>query len=87
MTRLLMKKILLASVLAAGAGPVLGAQALSVAPVEYLDVDTTYSTEAVVEAVRQSTISAQVMGRIVRSQYAESGRLSALSRPCQVQHP
>jgi membrane fusion protein, multidrug efflux system len=38
---------------------------LSVAAAEYRDVDTTYSTEAVVEAVRQSTISAQVMGRIV----------------------
>lgn len=38
---------------------------LSVAPAEYRDVDTTYTTEAVVEAVRQSTISAQVMGRIV----------------------
>jgi RND family efflux transporter MFP subunit len=41
------------------------AEGLSVAPVEYRDVDTTYSTEAVIEAVRQSTISAQVMGRIV----------------------
>ena len=29
------------------------AQALSVVPVEYRDVDTTYSTEAVIEAVRQ----------------------------------
>ena len=38
---------------------------LSIAPVEYRDVDTTYATEAVIEAVRQSTISAQVMGRIV----------------------
>jgi len=41
------------------------ADGLSVAAVEYRDVDTTYSTEAVIEAVRQSTISAQVMGRIV----------------------
>jgi multidrug efflux pump subunit AcrA (membrane-fusion protein) len=38
---------------------------LAVAKVDYRDVDTTYSTEAVVEAVRQSTISAQVMRRIV----------------------
>ncbi len=44
---------------------VAAAQALSVVPVEYRDVDTTYSTEAVIEAVRQSTISAQVIGRIV----------------------
>ncbi len=55
-----------AAVLMLGAGMRLAAaQPLSVAPVEYRDVDTTYSTEAVVEAVRQSTISAQVMGRIV----------------------
>lgn len=42
-----------------------GAQSTRVAPVEYREVDTTYSAEAVVEAVRQSTISAQVMGRVV----------------------
>jgi hypothetical protein len=41
------------------------AQGLSVVPMEYRDLDTTYSTEAVIEAVRQSTISAQVMGCIV----------------------
>ena len=41
------------------------AQGLSAAAVEYRDVDVTYSTEAVIEAVRQSTISAQVLGRIV----------------------
>jgi len=41
------------------------AQPIDVVKVEYRDVDTTYSTEAVVEAVRQSTISSQVMGRIV----------------------
>jgi len=41
------------------------AQTLPSAPVEYRTVDQTYATEAVVEAVRQSTISAQVIGRIV----------------------
>jgi RND family efflux transporter MFP subunit len=41
------------------------AQSTRVAAVEYREVDTTYSAEAVVEAVRQSTISAQVMGRVV----------------------
>ena len=40
-------------------------QPVRLAPVEYRDVDTMYSTEAVVEAVRQSTISAQLMGRVV----------------------
>jgi len=41
------------------------AQALPSAPVEYRALDQTYVTEAVVEAVRQSTISAQVIGRVV----------------------
>jgi RND family efflux transporter MFP subunit len=54
--------VLLCASLPAG---IAAAQGLSAAPVEYRDVDTTYSTEAVIEAVRQSTISAQVMGRIV----------------------
>jgi RND family efflux transporter MFP subunit len=54
-----------AAVLAAGTFGTHAANALQSAAVEYREVDTTYSTEAVVEAVRQSTISAQVMGRIV----------------------
>jgi RND family efflux transporter MFP subunit len=54
-----------AAVLLAATQAVSAAQPLAVTKVEYRDVDTTYSTEAVVEAVRQSTISAQVMGRIV----------------------
>jgi RND family efflux transporter MFP subunit len=55
----------IAGLLAVASGVVLAAQPLDVVKVEYRNVDTTYSTEAVVEAVRQSTISAQVMGRIV----------------------
>jgi RND family efflux transporter MFP subunit len=47
----------------AGAGA--QAQSLATVAVEYREVDTVYSTEAVVEAVRQSTIAAQVMGRVV----------------------
>jgi len=35
------------------------------AQVDYREVDQTYATEAVVEAVRQSTVSAQIAGRIV----------------------
>lgn len=38
---------------------------LATAPVELREVDLTTSAEAVVEAVRQSTVSAQVTGRIV----------------------
>lgn len=43
--------------------------ALETAEVHYRDVDLTYAAEAVVEAVRQSTVSAQVTGRIVELNY------------------
>jgi len=41
------------------------AEPLKTAPVEMREVDLTYTSEAVVEAVRQSTVSAQIAGRIV----------------------
>lgn len=41
------------------------AMAADTARVEYREVDNVYSTEAVVEAVRQSTVAAQVMGRVI----------------------
>jgi RND family efflux transporter MFP subunit len=64
MRRTVLANLLTAVLLGAGQA-VSAAQPLAVAKVDYRDVDITYSTEAVVEAVRQSTISAQVMGRIV----------------------
>jgi membrane fusion protein, multidrug efflux system len=39
--------------------------ALATAPVELREVEITFSSEAIVEAVRQSTVAAQVSGRIV----------------------
>ena len=42
---------------------------LATATVEYRDVDLTYASEATVEAVKQSTVSAQVTGRIVELNY------------------
>jgi len=39
-------------------------QPLAVAPVQYREVEQTYSVEGVVEATRQSTVSAQISGRI-----------------------
>ena len=39
------------------------------AAIELREVDLTYSTEAVVEAVRQSTVSAQIAGRIVELRF------------------
>lgn len=47
------------------ATPRTAAAPLDAAPVELREVDLTTSAEAVVEAVRQSTVSAQVSGRIV----------------------
>jgi RND family efflux transporter MFP subunit len=38
---------------------------LNSAPVELREIELTYSAEAVIEAVRQSTVSAQIQGRIV----------------------
>jgi multidrug efflux pump subunit AcrA (membrane-fusion protein) len=37
---------------------------LAVAPVEYREVAQTYSVEGLVEATRQSTVSAQISGRV-----------------------
>lgn len=42
-----------------------GADALRSAPVELREVELSYSAEAVVEAVHQSTVAAQIAGRIV----------------------
>jgi RND family efflux transporter MFP subunit len=46
-----------------------GAQPLETAPVQYREVDITYAAEAVVEATRQSTVSAQVTGRVVEVRF------------------
>jgi RND family efflux transporter MFP subunit len=46
-----------------------GAEPVATTTVQYRDVDTTYAAEAVVEAVKQSTVSAQVSGRIVEINY------------------
>ncbi|MBL8532522.1 MAG: efflux RND transporter periplasmic adaptor subunit [Betaproteobacteria bacterium] len=42
---------------------------LAIGAVQYREVDVTYAAEAVVEATRQSTVSAQVTGRIVELKY------------------
>lgn len=45
------------------------ARELAAAPAEVREVDLTYSAEAVIEAVRQSTVSAQISGRIVELRF------------------
>ena len=64
-----LKVALLPSALLLGVLSSTWAEPLSTATVEYREVDTTYAAEAVIEAVRQSTVSAQVAGRIVEINY------------------
>jgi len=45
------------------------AEALETAEASYREADVTYATEAVVEATRQSTISAQTTGRVVELRF------------------
>jgi len=59
-----MKNSLVFSMLMFFAAAVQAAGELVVAPVEYREVEQSYSTEGVVEATRQSTVSAQISGRI-----------------------
>jgi RND family efflux transporter MFP subunit len=51
------------------ATPAAAAPVVETAAVEVRDVELTYSAEAVVEAVRQSTVSAQTAGRIVELRF------------------
>jgi len=46
------------------ASPIQAAEPLAVAKAEYREVAQTYSVEGVIEAVRQSTVSAQISGRV-----------------------
>lgn len=50
---------------AAPAAPAADAPVLSTAAVQYREVERTYAAEGVVEAVRQSTVAAQIPGRVV----------------------
>lgn len=63
-------------------GAVAAEAPLETAVVQYREVDVTYAAEAVVEATRQSTVSAQVTGRIVElrfdvGDYVEKGQVIA----------
>jgi len=59
----------LLAALALAACAAAAAEPLRTAPVELRDMDLSYSAEAVVEAVRQSTVSAQIAGRIVELRF------------------
>jgi RND family efflux transporter MFP subunit len=59
-----MKRLWIGCVLLTGAVAVQAAEQLAVAPVEYREVAQTWSADGIVEAVRQSTVSAQIGGRV-----------------------
>ncbi|MDO8810773.1 MAG: efflux RND transporter periplasmic adaptor subunit [Gallionella sp.] len=59
-----MKKIWIFGVLLLGAAAVQAAEQLAVMPAQYREVAQTYSADGLVEATRQSTVSAQIGGRI-----------------------
>lgn len=54
-----------AALLAAGAGPAL-AQSAASATVELRQVDDVYAADAIIEAVRQATVSAQIAGQLTQ---------------------
>lgn len=53
------------------------AQGLATATVAWREVDQTYPAEAVVEAVRQATIAAQMQGRVVEARFDAGSRVKA----------
>ena len=59
-----MKKFYLAALLLANVAMPQAAEQLAFAPVEFREVAQTYSLEGIVEATRQSTVSAQISGRV-----------------------
>lgn len=59
-----MKRMLIGCMLLTGTVAVQAAEQLAVAPVEYREVAQTWSADGIVEAVRQSTVSAQIGGRV-----------------------
>lgn len=54
-----------------------GALVLATVPVELREVELTYPAEAIVEAVKQATIAAQVQGRIVEARFDAGSRVKA----------
>jgi RND family efflux transporter MFP subunit len=60
---------------AAAPSPKAAPPALAAAPAEVREVDLVYSAEAVVEAVRQSTVASQIAGRVVELNFDVGDRV------------
>ncbi len=69
--------------------PALAALPFDTAKVSYQNIDKSYSTEATVEAVRQSTVSAQIAGRITAvnfdvGDYVKAGQVIVRIDPAEI---
>ncbi|MGA7748804.1 MAG: efflux RND transporter periplasmic adaptor subunit [Gallionella sp.] len=71
-----MKRIWMVGILLMSAVTVHAAEQLAVAPVQYREVEQTYSVEGLVEATRQSTVSAQISGRIKEINFDVGNRVN-----------
>jgi membrane fusion protein, multidrug efflux system len=71
-----MKRTWILGVLLMGGAIAQAAEQIAVAPVQYREVEQTYSVEGVVEATRQSTVSAQISGRIKEINFDVGSRVN-----------
>ncbi len=71
-----MKKPWIFGVLLLGAATVQAAGQLAVAPAQYREVAQTHSADGLVEATRQSTVSAQIGGRVVEINFDVGDRVN-----------
>ena len=71
-----MKKSWIFGVLLLGAATAQAAGQLLVAPAQYREVAQTYSADGLVEATRQSTVSAQIGGRVVEINFDVGDRVN-----------
>ncbi len=71
-----MKNLLVACLMLMGATTAHAAEQLAVAPAQYREVAQTYSADGMVEATRQSTVSAQIGGRVKEINFDVGDRVS-----------
>jgi RND family efflux transporter MFP subunit len=71
-----MKRTWILGILLMGSVIAQAAEQIAVAPVQYREVEQTYSVEGVVEATRQSTVSAQISGRIKEINFDVGSRVN-----------
>jgi RND family efflux transporter MFP subunit len=71
-----MKRSWIVGCLLMGAVTAHSAEQLAVAPVQYREVEQSYSVEGLVEATRQSTVSAQISGRIKEINFDVGSRVN-----------